>query len=291
MIVVFNPAAGTRRAGRLWRVLDVLAASGVRIQLAETLRRGHARELAAQAAHAGVPMVVAAGGDGTIAEVANGIAGTPAALGVIPLGTANVLAWEYRLPFNPRDVAAALSFRRTARLLPGVARFDAPGAADRVFVQMLGAGYDAQVVHHLSLPLKKLIGRSAYVCQTLRELPRYGFPPIRLRLDGAETTAASVIVTKGRLYAGRYVVAPDAHPGEAGFRVVLFEHAGALPALMYGALLPLGLLSRAPGVRIVPARRVEILSEGIPLQADGDPAGFGPVVVEDAARPIGLVVR
>lgn len=291
MIVVFNPAAGGRRAGRLWRVLDVLSAAGVRIQLSETRRRGHARELAARAAESGVPMVVAAGGDGTIAEVANGIAGSAAALGVIPLGTANVLALEYRLPFGPRDVAAALSFRRTAPLLPGIARFAAPGAPDRVFVQMLGAGYDAQVVHNLSLPLKRLIGRSAYVCQTLRELPRYGFPPIRLRLDGVAAEAASVIVTKGRLYAGRYVVAPDAAPGEAGFRVVLFEHAGILPTLMYGALLPLGLMSRAPGVRIVPARRIEILSEDIPLQADGDPAGFGPVTVEDAEMPISLVVR
>lgn len=290
MIVVFNPAAGRRRAGRLWRVLDVLASSGVRIRIAETRHSGHARALAAEAAEAGVPMVVAAGGDGTIAEVANGIAGTPTALGVIPLGTANVLAQEYNLPFGARDVAAALSFRRTAPLWPGIS-VDRGSGHGRMFVQMLGAGYDAQVVHRLSLGMKRLIGRSAYVWQTLRELPRYPYTPVRLRVDGVETEAASVIVTKGRYYAGRYAIAPAAEPGAPGFHVVLFDRGGPAATMVYGALLPLGLIPRAPGIRVVPARRVELLSEGIPLQADGDPAGFGPVTVEAAGTPIGLVVR
>src|SRR6478609_5588494 len=76
MIVVFNPAAGMRRAALLWHVLDVLVANGVRIELAETQRPGHAELLAREAACRGAPLVVAAGGDGTIAEVANGLLGS-----------------------------------------------------------------------------------------------------------------------------------------------------------------------------------------------------------------------
>jgi diacylglycerol kinase family enzyme len=106
MIVVFNPVAGRRRAHLLWRVLDVLVANGVRLDLAETHRPGHAEALARDAARRGERMVVAAGGDGTIAEVANGLMGSPSHLGVIPLGTANVLAHELGLPFSPRAVAA-----------------------------------------------------------------------------------------------------------------------------------------------------------------------------------------
>ena len=94
MVIVFNPVAGRRRAALLWRVLDVLAANGIRLDLAETHRAGHAEALAREAVRGGAPMVVAAGGDGTIAEVANGLMGSRARLGVIPLGTANVLAHE-----------------------------------------------------------------------------------------------------------------------------------------------------------------------------------------------------
>src|ERR1700723_4520043 len=135
MVIIFNPVAGRRRAHLLWRVLDVLVANGVRLELAETCRAGHAKLLTLEAVKRGEPMVVAAGGDGTIAEVANGLIGTSACLGVIPLGTANVLAHELGLPFSPKAVAAALAFGRTCQLWPGLAH-GADGS--RMFVQMLG---------------------------------------------------------------------------------------------------------------------------------------------------------
>ena len=125
MIIVFNPVAGRRRANLLWRVLDVLVANGVRLDIAETHRAGHAEALAREAVQRGEPMVVAAGGDGTIAEVANGLMGSGARLGVIPLGTANVLAHELGLPFAPKAVAAALAFGRTCTR-PRYVLFDRP---------------------------------------------------------------------------------------------------------------------------------------------------------------------
>src|SRR3954463_5084423 len=146
MIVVFNPVAGLRRTHSLWRVLDVLVANGIRIELAETHCPGHAQALAREAARAGATMVVAAGGDGTIAEVANGLLGSPTRLGVIPLGSANVLAHELALPFAPRSVAAALAFGRTRTLWPGQANSQ---EGTRLFVQMLGVGFDAHVVRNL----------------------------------------------------------------------------------------------------------------------------------------------
>ncbi len=288
MIVVFNPVAGLRRVHLLWRVLDVLIANGVRIELAETHRPGHAEELAREAACGGATMVVAAGGDGTIAEVANGLLGTSACLGVIPLGTANVLAHEMGLPFEPRAVAAALAFGRTRLLWPGLVQ----GAEEsRLFVQMLGVGFDAHVVHRLSLALKRAIGRGAYVFQTLRELAAYSFPPIHLRLDGEETQAVSVIVSKGRLYGGRFLLAPAACAGEPGFSVVLFDHAGVGAALLYCAALPFDMLGRAPGVRHVRARRIDFIgNDTVPAQTDGDAAGWTPISVTDAAAAIPVVV-
>ena len=174
MVIIFNPTAGRRRAALLWRVLDVLVANGVRLDLAETRCPGDAERLAREAVRAGAPMVVAAGGDGTIAEVANGLMDSSVRLGIIPLGTANVLAHELSLPFAPSAVAAALAFGRTRPLWPGLAR---TAGGSRLFVQMLGVGFDAHVVHQLPLPLKRMLGRGAYVVQSLRELLRYDYTP------------------------------------------------------------------------------------------------------------------
>ncbi|MEA2745524.1 MAG: diacylglycerol kinase [Acetobacteraceae bacterium] len=288
MLIIFNPVAGRRRAHLLWRVLDVLAANGVRLDLAETHRAGHAQALALEAARRGEPMVVAAGGDGTIAEVANGLMGSAASLGVIPLGTANVLAHELGLSFAPRSVAAALAFGRTCTLWPGQAN----GVDEvRLFVQMLGVGFDAHVVHNLPYPLKKMMGKGAYVLQSIRELGRYKFPKIRMRIDDIETEAASVIISKGRFYGGRFRLASDAIPGSPGFSVVLFDWSGPCSTMMYGAALPFNLLGRAPGVRHVRAQRIDFLqNEHVPAQTDGDSAGYAPLWVGDAPGPIRVVV-
>jgi diacylglycerol kinase (ATP) len=288
MLVVFNPVAGRRRAALLWRVLDVLVANGVRLDLAETHRAGHAEALARDASRRGEPMVVAAGGDGTIAEVANGLIGSPTRLGVIPLGTANVLAHELGLPFAPKAVAAALAFGRTCRLWPGQAN----GAnGTRLFVQMLGVGFDAQVVHNVPFPLKRAFGKGAYVLQSMRELARYKFPTIRLRIDEAETEAASVIISKGRLYGGSFHLATDAVPADPGFSVVLFDRSGPAAAILYGAALPMNLLGRAPGVRHVRAQQIDFLqNKAVPAQTDGDMAGFAPLRVSNAPGPIQVVV-
>ena len=156
---------------------------------------------------------------------------------------------------------------------------------------MLGVGFDAQVVHDLPVALKRALGRTAYAVQTLSELALYRFQPIRLRLDGEETQAASVIVSKGRLYGGRFVLAPDACAARPGFSVVLFDHAGIVAALLYGAALPLNLLSRAPGVWHVRARQIDFIgNEASPVQADGDAACRTPVSVTDAPAAIPVVV-
>ena len=287
MIIIFNPAAGRRRVRLLWRVVDVLAENGVRVAIERTDSPGHAERLARKAAGCGARLVVAAGGDGTIAEVANGLAGSATRLGIIPLGTANVLARELDLSFAPRAVAAALAFGRTRQIFPGIAR-SADG--ERLFVQMVGAGFDAAVVRHLPVSLKRAIGRSAYVLQSLREASRYDFEPIQLRLDGTPAEAGSVIVTKGRLYAGPFLLAPGASPARPGFTVALFQRSGPLAALAYGAALPLDLLPTMPGLRLARAAEVEIMARGVPAQADGDPVGETPMCLADAPTPIEVIV-
>ena len=288
MIVIFNPTAGGRRVQALWHVLDILSGNGVRIDLVETQYPGHAAEIARGAAAAGAELIVAAGGDGTIAEVANGLTGSAAKLGVLPIGTANVLAHELALPFDPGHIAAALAFGRTRAIWPGVAT---GGEGTRLFVQMLGVGFDGYVVQSLPLPLKRVIGRAAYAIQTLRASRQYRFPPITLRIDGAETQTGSAIVSKGNLYGGPYRLARNACLEQPGFSVSLFDRTGPMAALMYGAALPLGLLAHAPGIRQLRAREVVFTGNAhVPVQTDGDGAGTTPLHISDAREPIRIVV-
>jgi diacylglycerol kinase family enzyme len=157
---------------------------------------------------------------------------------------------------------------------------------------MLGVGFDAHVVHNLPYPLKKLFGKTAYVMQSMRELTRYKFPMIRMRIDDKETEAASVIISKGRLYGGSFRLAADAVPGEPGFSVVLFDRTGPSAAMLYGAALPLNLLGHAPGVRHIRARRIDFLqNELVPAQTDGDSAGCAPLWVSDAPSAIQVVME
>lgn len=282
MLVIFNPAAGSRRRRRLARAMRVL---GEGVAVGETTGPGDARRLAAAAA--GHDCVVAAGGDGTIAEVAAGLAGTGAALGILPFGTANVLALELGLPLGPEAAAGVIAGGREAAIRPGIAR---NSAGEQLFVQMLGAGLDAAVVHGLPPGLKRALGKGAYVWQTLRELARHGFPPLRFSADGgAWEEASSLIVTKGRLYAGRHLVAPGASPLEAGFTLVVQKRGGRGRALLAGAALPLNALHRMPFIELRRCAAVEIEGAGVLTQCDGDRGPELPLRIEDA--PAALRIR
>ncbi|MBY0336406.1 MAG: diacylglycerol kinase family lipid kinase [Acetobacteraceae bacterium] len=284
MRIVFNPTAGGARRPALERALAALRGAGLHPELLATEAPGHA-EVLARAARPG-EIVVAAGGDGTIAEVAAGIAGSGAVLGILPLGTANVLAREVGLPLDPVAAAAALAAGPEVRLHAGLAR---GASGTRLFVQMVGAGFDAAVVHALPLTLKRRLGRGAYVLQSLRETIRHRFAPIRVQADDDPPfEAASAIVTKGRLYAGPFTVAPGADPARPGFTLVTFDHGGAPAALLAGAALPLGLIPRLPGVRLRRVARVTLDGEGVPAQADGDAAGFLPLTITALPAPIPL---
>ncbi len=151
LLVILNPTAGRSHRGRFRATLERLRALGCDITLRETVAAGEASALARAADPAAFDGVVAAGGDGTVNEVINGLIGTPLPLALLPLGTANVLAAEIGLGLAPDTVARAI--------VEGPQRPIACGrAGDRHFTQMAGVGFDAQVVEHVDLALKRRIG-------------------------------------------------------------------------------------------------------------------------------------
>ena len=257
--------------------------------IAQTTSPGHAEDLARRAVRDGARIVAAAGGDGTIAEVANGIAGSDAGLGVIPLGTANVIAHEWGLPFEVEAIADALAARRTRLMRPLLARFG-DGTA-RLVLQMLGVGLDSAVVASLDGGLKRRLGKGAYVLETVRQIFTSPFPSLAIRVNGEALEVAQAIATKGRFYGGRLLLAPHARADAPGFVAALFPGRGRLAAIRAGLALPLNLLPSLGGVTFRHAQSLEITAPaGLPVQADGDLIGRTPVVVTEAQTAIPLIV-
>jgi YegS/Rv2252/BmrU family lipid kinase len=287
LCIIFNPAAGARRRARLYVALDVLYGLGVQFELMETSAPGDAEKLARVAAHKD-RIVVAAGGDGTIAEVAAGLEGTSALLGLLPLGTANVFALEMAVPLNPKEAARALLLGRSTCVYPGLLKRG--DASDRLFIQMVGVGLDAVVVHRLPPGLKRAFGKAAYVMQTLRDITSHPFNSFKVNVDGQQMEPSGLVVTKGRFYAGRFEIAPSADPRETDFQVLsLYQH-HMFDALKHAAAMSLGRLSMLSSITLQRGHEIEVFGEDLPVQADGDAAGSLPVRIRPALRPLRVVV-
>jgi YegS/Rv2252/BmrU family lipid kinase len=287
LVIIFNPSAGARRRARLHAALDLLYGLGVQFQLMETTARGDAEKFARMAAEEN-GIVVAAGGDGTIAEVAAGLVGTQAMLGILPLGTANVFALEMSVPLNPREAARALLMGRSTSVYPGILKRGC--LKDRLFIQMVGVGLDSIVVHHLPLGLKRVFGKGAYVLQTLRDLTSYPFRSFKVQVDGNEVEAAGLVVTKGRYYAGRFQIAPQADPREAHFHVVALQQTHFMDALKHAAALGLGRLPYLSSISLQRGYDIQVFGADLPVQADGDDAGSLPIHIVPFAQPLSVVV-
>lgn len=293
ILLIHNPAAGRGR-GRLQTTLARLRDLGSVPEVWATARRGEAEALARAAAERGYDLVVAAGGDGTVNEVVNGLAGGGLAggglaggglagagppLALLPLGTANVLATEIGLDLAPDALAETILHGTPGDVCLG--RIRGADGATRLFTTMAGAGADAHAVASVDLVGKKLLGTGAYYAEMARQLLVFPFPNYRITVGGATYDAASVVVSNGRYYAGQYVLAPKANLVEPSFQVCLFERGGRLAALRYVMAMQMDRLAEEPDYRIVTGREIRIEGpEGDPVQADGDIVAALPVDIE-----------
>lgn len=290
-LLIFNRTAGG--GGKVKRVEDVIARlteAGVTVDLHETTSAGDAERTAASVKHAatrgahGPDVVICAGGDGTINEVVNGLAGGDTPLALIPIGTANVLAAEIGLETDPRAVAASILDGRPTRVHLGVAN-------GRHFMLMAGVGLDAEIVASVDSTLKRRTGKLAYAVATLRRWFAYRNRRFRIVIDGVIHEAASAIVANGHYYAGRFVCAGDARITEPGLHVCLFEKPGRWQAVYYMAALFGGFLGRLKTYRVIPAREISVLDgREDPVQGDGDIITRLPVSIAVAAETVSLLM-
>ena len=267
---IMNPLAGvgapgTREAverGRPgWRDYAVCLTQGP----------GHATELAQEAVAGGADVVVAVGGDGTVNEVARGVLGSGAALGIVPVGSGNGLARALRLPLRPERALAALEAAERRAMDVGLLN-------GRLFLNVAGVGFDATVGHAFHEHGRRggRRGFVGYLRLSLRELRAYRAPTLSVQVDGGERleTAPFVLTfANGVQYGSGAVINPGAKLDDGQLEIVIFESGPLLGTLAAAAHLFLGGLGRLRRYRRLPARTAVIsASSPFAVHVDGDPA-------------------
>ena len=285
-LIIHNPVAGRRRAQLLDGTVAALKGLGCAVQVTPTTGPGDAIKLAAAARDFDV--VVAAGGDGTVGEVAHGLFEVPAnerpAFATIPLGTINVLAVELALPTEGHALARVLAEGPIRGITVGVAN-------GRQFVLTAGAGVDAAAVGFLSAGLKRMIGPFAYYVALVLALVREGGTVFEVEVGGETRRVSSVIVTNASRYGGEKVVSPEARLESDDLHVLLGTRHGRWNLMRYGAAFMAGRLYTLPDVEIVPTREMRILAPaGKPVQIDGDNVATTPVAVSVASEKLMVVM-
>ncbi len=275
VLVLANPAAGPRKGrDEGGAVARAVSRAGVRCELERTRAPGDASRAAASAPAAGFDLVLAVGGDGTVHEAAQGIAGSGVALGVAPAGTMNLLARVLGIPLDaPRAAELLVLAGRRLAFRPG-------RAGERLFVLMAGIGFDAWVLREV---LRRARGRPSmrhYAWGALRGLRTYRFPEIRFDAgDGRRLRATSAVVGRAPLYGGWLRPTPRASLERDELEICVFrgrsgpDYLRMAPSLWSGSHV-----DRADAeARIVTAVRGESHDPDVPVQLDGELAGTLPM--------------
>ncbi len=264
-LVVHNPVAGMHRRWMLRSVCRILRERGAAL----TIVRANTLETDVRLAKDGVrtgefDAVVAAGGDSTVRGIASGLNGSSVPLGVIPLGTGNVLAHEIGIRRGPREVAKCIMAGPTARISSATAN-------DEAFYLMASAGFDACVLARLNVIWKRRVGKFAYFGPAIRQLSE----PVRIfnaRIDGIDYRCSWLIVARARHYAGPFTIVPNQNLLAPGFHAVIVRAETRRDVVRTILGIAMGRLTDVRAVEIVPCREVIIRGdETIAAQIDGEP--------------------
>lgn len=276
--LIYNPMAGRlrRRPELVQRAAEWLAPLG-EVRLTPTTGPETAGPLAAKEVAAGARMIVAFGGDGTVNEVANGMIGSAATLGIIPGGTANVLCVETGLGTNPERAARRL-VNECEPVRISVGRMSWPDGKKRHFLAMAGVGLDAIVVDEVNPAMKKRVGKVAYWISGFAMFART-LPQFTMRLAGGASRRSFALISRVKNYGGDLEIAKNVSLLEPCFETVAFTGVNSLRYLPYLAAVAVGLVAKMPGVQVSPAGEVAcepVDGSRVPVQLDGELAGHLP---------------
>lgn len=292
VLIAANPKSGASSGrAKVSALRDLLAGSGFNVEVCESLEAVQQRALSLHGQNC-LRCVVAAGGDGTAAAVANLIpVGLP--MVILPLGTENLLAKHLGLTSEPKLAAQCVAHGNT-RLL------DAGLANGRLFLVMLSCGFDAHVVQQVHSARRGHIYKWSYfkpICDAMRTYP---YPSIDVKIDTkpGEPEESSIRFSAAWLfafnlprYAGNLRFCPQASGVDAQLDLCTFARGGSLRGLAYLFHLWLGRHQRLVDFQHHLGRRFQLSSQGtVPYQVDGDPGGVLPLTVEVLPKRLTLLV-
>lgn len=289
--IICNRNAGRGKSDLVDRVAEKLRRGGQHVRMLETDYAGHATEMANRiAATREADVIVAAGGDGTIREVAEGAYGHRVSVGIIPAGSANVLARELGYmrggAISARHVANALLSRDIVDLYPFEIR-----RRGRIQLGLcwLGAGFDASVLKNISPSLKEMIGRAAFLPAVFRALatdaalPDISWHVAKRKQEGSCRWA---LVANIRRYAGPFTLTRATDYHQRGVACLFNQRRGAWARTVDQLMIGIGQYDRRTGAWALENGSVCLGGEGVPVQVDGDFIGYGEVDVAPAERPL-----
>jgi diacylglycerol kinase (ATP) len=294
-VLIYNPIAGPRDVrAELERLRSFFGKRDWSVRLRTTERAGDATRMAREAALEGQDAVIVAGGDGTVNEVVNGLAGTETAMGVLPVGTGNLWAKELRVPTytlaNPMRLREA-----AAGLVNGSLRaIDVGRVGERVFLCWASAGLDAKVTSEMEPRERatKRLGALPYLVAAVLVARDFKGVESEVVLDGDVVRGRMLLVVANNIqqYGGLVEVAPQARLDDGFLDIFVFKGLGFQYVVRHlGRILSQRYLDDPEIVRRQ-ARRVEIRTEEtLSVQADGDPIGTTPVTVEVVPRALRII--
>jgi diacylglycerol kinase (ATP) len=283
LLIIHNPMSGRAHGRRLESVCAELRRAGARVETTAPQRFTEVPDVAARASASGTyDAIVAAGGDGTIRAVAAGLTGGIVPLGVIPLGTGNVLASELHLPKDANGIADML--------LHGPEEVVSCGVANGTpFLLMAGAGFDAAVLCRLDQRVKRIVGKLAYAGPILSELthrPRF----FEASIDGQTYRCSWLILANACHYAGSFLLASGRDLAAPGLHAVVVTAPTRMRLLRVLLAIAAGRAAEARDVEIIPCQQARIdSSQNVPLQIDGDVLDGGELIVGPAKPALRLL--
>ncbi len=239
----------------------------------------------------GADLVVAAGGDGVINEIAEGMVGSQVPLAVLPGGTANVLANEMKLGGHAQRAAERLDQCRPQRISVGRVTCDA-GQVSRHFLLMAGAGLDAHIVYRVSAGLKSRTGKFAYWVAGW-SLAGRRLPQIRAEANGRAYECSFALLSKVRNYGGDFEIAQNVSLFDDHFEAILFQGRTSTPYVKYLAGVALRRVTCMKGVTVLRADRIALTGPAdrrVYVQIDGEYAGHLPAEVRIVPDALTLLV-
>jgi YegS/Rv2252/BmrU family lipid kinase len=277
-LVILNPAARSDKASRLRERIAALS-GGASMRL--TSEAGDARHIAAEAVREGFEVVIAAGGDGTLNEVVNGIGGSPVRLGILPVGTMNVFATELGIPQG--NLERAWSIIEQGK----VVEVDLPKANDTHFIQLAGVGLDAEVVRKTTADSKRALGPLSYLL-TLVQVAAHKPSRVMLEAEGGRISEGSfALIGNGRLYGGPFPVFQRASLFDGLLDVLVFQNQSHWDVVRYFQAIAFGTHPQLPDVEYFQTSTLRVTSSGdVPVELDGEVAGMLPCLFSVSSQKL-----